>query len=194
MKAKTVVIVGAGALGSHVLLLARNWKADLKIIDGDRVEQKNMQSQFHTKLGRGKNKAMGLKQAMQGFFGTRLYAVPHYLEKGNEDILLRDAALVIDCTDNAKARALIQNHCKAHQIPCLHGCLSADGTFSRVVWTEHFVFDHEGEEGEATCEDGENLPFHGLAGALIAQVAQVFLNDGVKRSFQLTGTSLVRLT
>ena len=192
---QTVVIVGAGALGSHVLMLARNWTVDLKVIDGDKVEQKNMQSQFHTKMGLRRNKAVSLKQAMLGLFGhTRLYPVPHYLGKGNEDVLLRDAALVIDCTDNIKARSLIQSHCKEHQIPCLHGCLSADGSFARVLWTEHFVADPEGEEGEATCEDGENLPFHGLAGALIAQVAQVFLREGRKQGFQLTGSSLVRLT
>jgi molybdopterin/thiamine biosynthesis adenylyltransferase len=183
MNAQNVTIIGAGALGSHVALLARNWKLRIIVVDGDRVEQKN-----------GKNKAMGLKQMMQGFWGRDIKPVPTMLTEHNVDTMFAGTEFVIDCTDNAKARELIQNHCKAHGIPCLHGAMSADGSFARVVWTEHFVFDHEGVEGEATCEDGENLPLHGLYGGLIANVAQRFLADGIKESFQATGSSIVRLT
>ena len=45
---KTVVIVGVGALGSHVALLGRNWGVQLKLVDFDRIEQKNTQAQFHS--------------------------------------------------------------------------------------------------------------------------------------------------
>jgi molybdopterin-guanine dinucleotide biosynthesis protein A len=62
-----------------------------------------------------------------------------------------------------------------------------------VIWTEHFTPDAEGAEGEATCEDGQNLPFHALAGALIAQAAQKFLETGKKESWQLTPSSLIRI-
>ena len=37
--------------------LAREWEAELRVIDFDRVEAKNIRSQFHAKLGSGKNKA-----------------------------------------------------------------------------------------------------------------------------------------
>lgn len=195
---KTVTIVGAGALGSHLVLFARNWDVNLRVIDFDRVESKNMQSQFHTKLGHGKGKVLALQAAMMGLFHCRLNPFPVKLVENNSGQLLSDADLVIDCTDNFAARTVIKEAVEdirdVHGTPeCLHGCLSADGTLARVVWTEHFTADSEGGEGEATCEDGANLPFHAMAGALIANVAQRFLESGEKKSWQLTPSSLIRI-
>jgi hypothetical protein len=145
-------------------------------------------------MGLRKNKVTGLKQSMHGLFGVQLDAKPHKLTEDNVQQLLGDADLVVDCTDNAAARNLIQGFVQEQGIPCLHGAMSADGLFARMMWTEHFVLDAEGHEGEATCEDGENLPLHGLYGAILANVAQRFLVDGAKESYQATGTSIMRLT
>lgn len=205
MTHRRVVIVGAGALGSHVALFARNWPdIGLDVIDFDRVEAKNIQSQFHTELGKGRNKAQALQQALSGMFKRQVGVIPHKLTKDNLG-LLSGASLIVDCTDNSEARMLIKSTCplaadlttdprKPLQsiTPCLHGCLSADGTVARAVWTEHFNVD-SGGDGQATCEDGQNLPFHGMAGALIAHVAQTFLEKGEKRSWQLTPSSLIRI-
>jgi molybdopterin/thiamine biosynthesis adenylyltransferase len=191
---KTVVIVGVGALGSHVALLGRNWETHLRVIDFDRVESKNTQSQFHTRMGQGKNKAKALQAAMQGMWGVKLDAHSVMIGSTNREVMFKHADLIIDCTDNFSAREHIQEYVKEHNIPCLHGCLSADGQMARVVWTEDFKPDKEDVEGEATCEDGANLPFHALAGAFIAQLAQRFLEDGTKQSWQLTPFSMQRLT
>jgi molybdopterin/thiamine biosynthesis adenylyltransferase len=188
-----VVIVGLGALGSHVMLLARNWKARFTLIDFDRVEMKNTQAQFHTKMTIRQNKAQALSKSLQGLYGMKVKAVPHKLVTDNVEALLGDASLVLDCTDNIAARKLIQDFCKARDIACLHGAMSADASFARSVWTEHFVGDAEGVEGEATCEDGENLPLHALYAGVITATAQRFLLDGTKASFQMTPTGFVRL-
>jgi len=190
---KTVVIVGVGALGSHVVLLARNWKNPLRIADFDRIETKNIQSQFHSKMGLGKNKAQALQQALQGLFGVKVEAISHKLADDNAENLLKSATLVIDCTDNIAARRVIQKYVRKHDIPCLHGALSADGAFGRVVWDEHFTADEEGKEGQATCEDGEQLPMFALAAAQVAVVAQRFLKDGTRQSFQVMPVGIVRL-
>lgn len=191
--ADNVVIVGLGALGSHVMLLGRNWKANFTLVDFDRVEMKNTQAQFHTKMGLRQNKALALAKTLQGLYGMKVKAIPHKLTEDNAETLLRGSSLVIDCTDNIEARGLIQGTCKRYDIPCLHGCLSADGNFMRAVWTENFVPDAESFEGEVTCEDGENLPFHAMAAGSIATVAQRFLVDGVKESWQLIPGAFVRL-
>jgi len=188
-----IVIVGVGALGSHLVLFGRNWKQGLKVVDFDRVEQKNIMSQFHTGLSKARNKALGLQQAMAGLFGIKIDATPHQLTKDNVQVILGGAGLVIDCTDNAEARRIIQGFVQPNGIPCLHGALSADGTFARVVWDEHFVPDEEGAPGQATCEDGENLPFHGLAASQMAIVVQQFLRKGTKRSLQITPLTVTRL-
>lgn len=190
---KQIAIVGAGALGSHVVQAIRNFDATITVLDHDRVEQKNVLAQFHGRQGIRRNKAQSIQQAMKGVFGTTIKAVPHKVIAANAPVLFKDMDLVIDCTDNIAAREIIQQVCREEDIPCLHGCLSADGTFARIIWTEHFVPDPEGTEGEATCEDGEQLPFFALAGAQVAVIAQVFLKSGKKVSLQLNPTNNVRI-
>lgn len=190
---KKVTIVGVGALGSHVALLARNWKVNFHLVDFDRVEQKNTQGQFHTKMGLRQNKAQALAKSFQGLWGMKVETTPHKLTADNVEVVLGSSDLVIDCTDNAEARRLIQTFVKDKGIPCLHGALSADGDFARALWTEEFTADEEGEPGQATCEDGENLPFHGGAAFVITQAAQAFLKTGTKRSYQLLPEHLMRL-
>lgn len=194
---KTVTIVGVGALGSHVMLFARNWKVGFHLIDHDRVEQKNMQAQFHSRMGLRQNKALALAKALQGLYGLKVRATPHKLVEDNVVALLgggrSDTDLVIDCTDNIAARQLIQQHCDFWGIPCLHGCLSASGDFARIIWSELFKPDPEGFDGEATCEGGEQLPFYAVASGLIAMVAQQFLEDGKKINLQVTPFGVQRL-
>lgn len=193
MSKRSVVIVGAGALGSHLVLFARNWDCDLKVVDFDRIEAKNTQAQFHSRSGLRKNKAQALQQTLQFLFGLKIGMVPHRLTADNAEQVLGGADLVIDCTDNAEARRTIQAFVRANDIPCLHGALSGDGTFARIVWDEHFTEDEEGAEGEATCEDGQQLPFFAMAGAQIAVIAQMFLKDGKRASVQLMPMGIVRL-
>jgi molybdopterin/thiamine biosynthesis adenylyltransferase len=193
MSKRTVVIVGAGALGSHLLLFARNWDAELKAVDFDIIENKNTLAQFHTKMSLRRNKAQALQQAFQGMFGVRIQAVPHRLTADNAEQILGGADLVIDCTDNAEVRRVIQAFVRKNSVPCLHGALSGDGTFARAVWDEHFKEDEEGQEGQATCEDGQRLPFFAMAGAQIAVIAQMFLEDGKRASVQITPTGTMRL-
>lgn len=188
-----IVIVGVGLLGSHVALLGRNWTQGLKLIDFDRVEMKNTQAQVHGKQGLSKNKAQGLARTLQGLFGVKAEAIPHKLTLDNAEALLGGAALVMDCTDNIEAREVIQKAVAVYKTPCLHGAINAEGTFGRVVWTEHFVPDAEGKPGQATCEDGELLPFGAFISAQIAVVAQRFLRTGEKQSYQMFPGGLIRL-
>jgi len=189
-----IVIVGAGALGSHVALLCRNFKEEIRVVDFDKVEMKNTQAQFHTKMSIRRNKAQSLGQALRGMFGVEIEVNPHKLTKDNVRYLLGDAELVIDCTDNIKARTLIQDYVRKNEIPCLHGALSGDGTFGRMLWTEEFTADAEGEDGEATCEDGEALPFFAFVSSMMAMEAQSFLKTGKKRSMQFSPAGALRLT
>ena len=72
---KRLVVVGVGALGSHVVLLGRNWPVRFVVVDFDRVEQKNVLSQFHSRKAVGKSKAQSVQQTAQFLFGQRLDAV-----------------------------------------------------------------------------------------------------------------------
>jgi molybdopterin/thiamine biosynthesis adenylyltransferase len=182
---KRIVIVGVGALGSHLALLVRNLDASIVVIDFDRVERKNVLSQFHTEMSVGKNKATALQQAMSGLFKVKVEAVPHRLTPDNADALLAKADLVVDCLDNGASRRAVQDLVRAKGIPCLHGALAPDGAFGRVVWDESFAIDDESGAGAATCEDGEHLPFIALVSAFMARAVQRFVQDGRRIGFQV---------
>jgi molybdopterin-synthase adenylyltransferase len=178
---RRVIIVGVGALGSHVVQFMRSVPdCSLTVIDFDRVEAKNTLSQFHAKASVGKGKVQSLQQTMSFLFGHKLAIVPHRLTGDNVEALLDGAHLVVDCLDNAASRELVQRFVRGAGIPCLHGALAADGGFGRVVWDPHFVIDAETDAGAATCEDGGHLPFIALTAGYLAWAAQRFLRSGDK--------------
>lgn len=188
-----IVVVGVGALGSHLVQFIRNEKVNIKIIDFDRVEQKNVLSQFHGKPGVGKNKVEALKQVMDFLFKRPLHVAGHKLVAENIEQLLKGATVVIDCLDNGAARKLVQDYVRKHNIPCLHGALAPGGEFGRVVWDEQFVIDSEAGMGAATCEDGEFLPFIGITAAYLARATQIFLKDQKKVGFSISPSNVITI-
>ena len=182
--AAKVVIIGVGALGSHVVQFLRGEDIQLFVIDFDRVEQKNTLSQFHARNSVGKNKVQSLQQAMKFLWNTKVEGTPHKLTADNVEQVLSGADLLIDCLDNAEARTLVQTFARKHTVPCLHGALSADGQLGRVVWDEFFTIDGA-VAGTATCEDGEHLPFIGMTSTFLARAAQEFLKTGKKLGWQV---------
>jgi len=179
-------------------MLLRNVDCRLVLVDFDKIEQKNIQSQFHTSIGLRANKAVSLGNTLRGmwnaFSGNRLRVIPNKLTKDNVDVILEESDIIIDCTDNAETRRIIQNYAKRKSVPCLHGGLSADGRFFLLRWTDHFNIDEEDEAGQATCEDGENLPFHALAASHMAMEIQRFIEtrrSGVGR--HVTESSVIVL-
>src|SRR5688572_6812161 len=109
---KTVTIVGVGALGSHSAQFLRN-AAKLRVIDFDRVEQKNVLSQFHSRSSLGRAKVVALQQTLSFLFGTKIEGIPHELCEDNAAELLGGADLVLDCLDNAAARSVVQRFARA---------------------------------------------------------------------------------
>lgn len=185
-KEPLICIVGVGALGSHLVMLLRNEKVVIRIIDYDRVEQKNVMSQFHGRPSVGKSKVVALQQTMDFLFKRSLQVAGHKLVENNIDTLLRDAALVVDCFDNFASRKLVQDYARKHSVPCLHGALAQGGSFGRVGWSEQFIIDSEVGVGAATCEDGEFLPFIALTAAYMARAVQIFLRDKKKVGFSIS--------
>lgn len=182
---KAVTVVGVGALGSHLVQFVRSLPVSVKIVDFDRVEQRNVLSQFHSKGSVGKGKVIGLQQVMQLLWGTKVSTVPHRLTAENDVQILGGADLVVDCLDNGASRRIVQGFARKAGVPCLHGALAADGSFGRVVWDEHFVVDDESIQGAPTCEDGAHLPFIVMTSAYMARSVQAFVADGKRIGYHV---------
>lgn len=187
-----ITIVGVGALGSHTVQLIRNVGASIRVIDFDRVEQKNVQSQFHAKSGVGKAKVIALSQLMNFLYGVNVQTNSNKLVENNAQALLGESDLVVDCLDNGASRRVVQAYVRSKNIPCLHGALAPDGQFGRVIWDENFVVDDE-TAGAATCEDGEHLPFIVVVSAFIAQSVKTFVKNQKKIGFNVSPAGVIRI-
>ena len=189
---KKVVICGVGALGSTCVQFLRNVDAELRLVDFDRVESKNLAAQWFVKQSLGKNKAEALRLQLANFYGAKAEAMGVRLVANNAPQLLADCALAVDCFDNADSRLTLSEAARAAGVPLLHGALSADGTFGLVRWDERFTADREDAEGQATCEGGEHLPMIGLMGATLARAIQDFLTSGDQRDFLVSLSGVQR--
>lgn len=188
---KRAVIVGVGALGSHVTQLLRN-VAELRIVDYDRIETKNVLSQFHSKPSIGKAKVASLQQTMSFLFGTKVTIIGNKLVENNAAQLLGEMDLIIDCLDNAEARRIVQNYARKEKVPCLHGGLAADGAFGISIWDENFEI-QEGPIGAPTCENGDQLPFIAMVSAYITISAQEFLVNNKRYGFMISPQNATRV-
>lgn len=189
-----VVICGVGALGSAAVVSCRNLDATLRLVDFDRVESKNLQAQGFVKQSIGKNKAEAMKLQLKNFWGVSSEARGVRLTQQNTEALLSGATLLVDCFDNFESRALLSRFARESGTPLLHGAMAADGTYGIVRWDERFSPDREDEEGQATCEGGEHLPFITLMGATLARAIQDFCKARETHDYQVSLNGVVRLT
>ncbi len=120
---KTVTVVGAGGVGSHsALLCAQLGVGEIKIIDGDRIEESNISRLALSGVESiGKNKAVdAVDQLKKIDSAVRARAMPFFLSEKNAGII-DSADLVLDCTDNFVARLLINRRCWSTRRPWIYG-------------------------------------------------------------------------
>lgn len=124
LREASVLIVGCGALGSHVAMyLAGAGVGKLTICDFDNVDLSNLHRQvFYTQSEVGRNKAQILKSKMLDLNSdiqveavTKL-VTSAFLEKS------QDWTLIIDAADNPSTTYMLDDFCKKKGIPlCIAG-------------------------------------------------------------------------
>ncbi|MEP6862449.1 MAG: ThiF family adenylyltransferase [Deltaproteobacteria bacterium] len=187
-----IVICGVGALGSTAVQYLRNVEAELRLVDFDRVESKNLAAQWFVKQSLGKNKAEAIRLQLANFYGAKAEAMGVRLAATNAAQLLADCALAVDCFDNADSRLALSSAAKAATVPLVHAALAADGTFGLVRWDERFTPDREDAAGQATCEGGEHLPMIGLVGATLARTIQDFVRKDRRHDYMINLSGVIR--
>ncbi|HEY0990088.1 MAG TPA: ThiF family adenylyltransferase [Kofleriaceae bacterium] len=187
-----VVVCGVGALGSTAVHYCRNLAVELRLVDFDRVESKNLAAQWFVKQSVGKNKAEAIRLQLANFYGAKAEALGVRLAATNAAQLLAGCGLAVDCFDNADSRIALAEAARAAGVPLVHAALAGDGTFGIVRWDERFVADREDVAGQATCEGGEHLPMIGLVGATLARAIQDFVRAGDRRDYMISLSGVVR--
>src|SRR5688572_33081415 len=116
-----ILIAGVGALGSTAVLFIRNLDVELRLVDFDRVESKNLSAQWFVKQSVGKNKAEAVRLQLANFYGGKAEAMGVRLAATNCAQLLAGCDLAVDCFDNADSRLGLSEGARAADLPMVHG-------------------------------------------------------------------------
>ena len=127
LKQAQVLVVGAGGLGSPALLyLAAAGVGVVGVIDADKVDIANLQRQvIHRDQDIGTPKVFSAARAM-GAQNPNVVVRPYHRRLSEPDAqeLIAGYDLVLDGTDNADTRYLVNRACVAAGVPLVSGALS----------------------------------------------------------------------
>jgi molybdopterin/thiamine biosynthesis adenylyltransferase/rhodanese-related sulfurtransferase/molybdopterin converting factor small subunit len=140
LKAGSVLLVGAGGLGSPAALyLAAAGVGRIGLVDFDVVDESNLQRQIlHDTSWVGKPKlesARARLSALNPFL--RIDTYPAALTKDNALDILKDYDVVVDGTDNFQTRYLTNDACYFLKKPNVYGSIFRFEGQASVFWTEH---------------------------------------------------------
>lgn len=126
LKESSVLIIGAGGLGSPVLMyLTAAGVGNITIIDGDRLALSNLQRQvIHTTPMIGQLKidsAVKRLRLMNPEINFR--ELPIMLDPENSEKILLNHHVVVDCTDNLATRLIANEACGHLGIPFVYGAV-----------------------------------------------------------------------
>jgi molybdopterin/thiamine biosynthesis adenylyltransferase len=132
--ASHALIIGAGGLGSPVsYYLASAGVGKITLVDNDTVDLTNLQRQIlHTTERVGQPKAASGKMAMAQINPeVEVIALQERAEGERLGELVRNADIVLDCTDNFATRHAINRACVSHKVPLVSGgAVMFDGQIS----------------------------------------------------------------
>lgn len=124
IRAASMLVIGAGGLGSPAAFyLASAGVGRIVLVDGDAVDLTNLQRQIlHTTERIGTKKAESGKATLAAINpDVEVRAIPHRV--GPEELapLVREASVVLDCSDNFATRHAVNRACVAHTRPLVSG-------------------------------------------------------------------------
>lgn len=178
-----LTICGAGALGSHLAdNLARQGFRDLRVIDRDRIEEHNVGTQLYGESDVGAWKVEVLRQRLFRATGVEIDAQRKELTDRTAKGLLQDGGLIIDTFDNSASRRLVQEQCRALQLPCVHVGLYAD--YGEVIWDERYRVPQDVAGDVCDYPLARNLIL--LVVAVASEVLVRFALAGLREDFSVT--------
>ncbi len=138
LAAATVAVVGAGGIGSPVVLaLAAAGIGTLRVIDDDVVEASNLQRQVMHRLGDvgAPKTASAVRAAADLSPATRVEEVRERLTRANAATLLAGADVVVDGTDAFDSREAVAAGCEALGVPLVWGVIQGYDAQATVFWS-----------------------------------------------------------
>lgn len=129
-----LAVIGAGALGCALLpRLIRHPLEALTLVDGDLVEQRNLDRQdLFAAVDIGRPKASVAAAWLRNAPGSvKVAALDAFISPANAEEVIRMHDLVVDLTDDAHARRLIDRTCAAYGVALVSAAVH--GTQGQVI-------------------------------------------------------------
>jgi molybdopterin/thiamine biosynthesis adenylyltransferase len=178
-----ITLCGAGAVGSNLAEnLARTGFATLKVIDYDRIEERNLSTQPFYRSDIGAHKTTILANTLYRALGVNLETSVTELTSHNAKKLLKGSQLVIDGFDNSTARAAVSKYCKSANLPCLHVGLTSD--YAEIIWNDEYRVPSATQDDVCDYPLARNLVL--LAVTIASEVIIAFVKDGTQQSLTVT--------
>ena len=184
LSASRVLVIGAGGLGSPILLyLAASGVGQIGVIDFDEVSLSNLQRQIifmSSDVGKGKVETVEDKLRKLNP-NTEVKGYAFALSENNVDHIIVNYDLVIDGSDNTKTRYLVNSSCFNLKKPLMSGGINQwDGYLSL----------HHSNEGLACYEclfpEAKNFTAHencshaGVFGPLAGVIGTLMASESIK--------------
>ena len=196
IKAAKVCVIGAGALGSPVIMyLAAAGVGTIKIVDGDAVSVGNLQSQIiHSSRDVKRPKVASARDTVRNIDKSiEVIAENQMMTSENAASLIDGFDLVIDCTDNYKSRYLINDACHLAGIPLVFAAIyQYEGIVGILGYNDgpclRCLYPNPPEPGLVpTCAAGGTIsPLSGIVGSIQANEAlKLIINTGEPLSGKL---------
>ncbi|MBC8500655.1 MAG: HesA/MoeB/ThiF family protein [Nanoarchaeota archaeon] len=121
LEKKTVAVVGVGAIGTVSSELLARAGINLIVIDRDVVELNNLQRQLlYNEEDIGKPKALVAEKKLKKI-NSKIKIRSYCKDLSFENInILKNADLILDCTDNFETRFLINDYCLKNKKPWIY--------------------------------------------------------------------------
>jgi molybdopterin/thiamine biosynthesis adenylyltransferase len=178
-----VTICGAGALGANLVEnLVRAGFSKLKVIDRDRIEERNLSTQPYHRSDVGAFKSKILANNLYRAIGTKVEAETKELIATNAAQLLKESGLIVDVFDNSTSRQTVKDYADRTRTPCLHAGLSAD--YAEVIWNEVYRVPSDVNDDVCDYPLARNLVM--LTVAVVCEAIVSFVATGEQRHFTIT--------
>jgi len=185
----TICIVGCGAIGANLAeTLARMGLPQMRLIDCDRVETRNLSTQPFWRSDVGQLKARALARLVYRAAQCRAEAITERLTEANAAKLLKGSDLVVDCLDNSASRRAVQIAVRELKIPCLHVGFSGD-SYGEVIWDECYKVPDDSHIFDP-CDYAFTRPLMHLLVGVAAETIVRFLLQGERLNWTVTLSDL----
>lgn len=182
MNGKRLLVVGAGAIANRLLphLAQQQWAA-VTVMDGDRVEEKNLERQelfAPVDIGRPKSEvaAAWLRHAP---IRVHITARDEFIDANNAETRIAMHDVVADCTDDAHVKRLLDRTCGEYGVALISG--SVHGKEAQVIAL------HAEGEGDGISRDDlfQGKPGMEQDGCDMRQVPLATIEETARRMAQL---------